>query len=387
MAYLGASPLGGFTSPAKDSFSGDNSTTAFTMTQSVGSPNQIDVFVDNVRQAPPTAYTVSDKTITFTGTPATGTNNIYVVHKHIGIGTGGLIPTSGRDSDRVTTMTVDGNLNTKGNVIGNVVHPFTLDGTDGSSSNVGDNVLEETDGDMLLQETASDDLNKVGQVDTTNFQFDNNVLVKGNVEVQGSLKAPTTGDSVIIESGTDATTGFLVLDSSAASTDVGEQILFEDGTGDPANYFNNNIKFSGDVKVGSATITEDTTNNQLKINDQVVSFGKTTIGATQIVASDTFKGATDSVLLDFNTFQNFIITLDGNITLANPSTENVGQTGVMVFIQDGSGSRSLTLGGDYESVGGSGITLSTGANAVDILPYMVVAANRIALGAPQLAFA
>ena len=387
MAYLGASPLGGFTSPAKDSFSGDNSTTAFTMTQSVGSPNQIDVFVDNVRQEPTTAYTVSDKTITFTGTPATGTNNIYVVHKHIGIGTGGLIPTSGRDKDRVTTMTVDGNLNTKGNVIGNVVHPFTLDGTDGSSSNVGDNILEETDGDMLLQETASDDLNKVGQVDTTNFQFDNNVLVKGNVEVQGSLKAPTTGDTVVIETGTDATTGFLILDSSAASTDVGEQILFEDGTGDPANYFNNNIKFSSDIKVGSATITEDTSNNQLKINDQVVSFGKAVIGSTQIVASDTFKGATDSVLLDFNSFQNFILTLDGNITLANPTTENVGQSGIIVAIQDGSGSRSLTLASDYESVGGAGITLSTGANAVDILPYMVVAANRIAIGAPQLAFA
>ena len=114
---------------------------------------------------------------------------------------------------------------------------------------------------------------------------------------------------------------------------------------------------------------------------------KLIIGATQIVNSDTFKGATDSVLLDFNSFQNFIITLEGNVTLANPSTENVGQTGVMVFIQDSSGSRSLTLGGDYESVGGSGITLSTGGNAVDILPYMVVAANRIALGAPQLAFA
>ena len=392
MAYLGASPLASFASPSKDTFSGDNSTTAFTMGQSVGDPNQIEVFVDNVRQEPTSAYTVSDTTLTFTGTPATGSNNIYVIHKQGVIGNG-LLPTTGRDSDRVTTMTVDGNstvkgnLNTQGNLIGNVVHPFTLDGTDGSSTNAGDNILEETDGDMLLQETASDDLNKVGQVDTTNFQFDNNVLVKGNVEVQGNLKAPTTGDSVVIESGTDGTTGFLVLDSSAASTDVGEQVLFEDGTGDPANYFNNNIKFSGDVKVGSATITEDTTNNQLKINDQVVSFGKTTIGATQIVKSDTFKGATDSVLLDFNAFQNFIITLDGNITLANPSTENVGQTGIMVFIQDGSGSRSLTLAGDYESVGGSGITLSTGANAVDILPYMVVAANRIALGAPQLAFA
>ena len=393
MAYLGASPLSSFASPAKDSFSGNNSTTSFTMSQSVGDPNQIEVFVDNVRQEPTSAYTVSDTTLSFTGTPATGTNNIYVVHKQGVIGNG-LLPTQGRSTDRVTNMTVDGDLNTKGNIAGNILHPITLDGTDGSSSDAGDNlVLEGTDssstnaGDMILHEINTDDINKVGQVDTTNFQFDNNVLVKGNVEVQGNLKAPTTGDTVIIETGTDATTGFLVLDSSAASTDVGEQILFEDGTGDPANYFNNNIKFSGDVKVGSATITEDTTNNQLKINDQVVAFGKTTIGATQIVESDTFKGATDSVLLDFNSFQNFIITLEGNVTLANPTTENVGQSGIMVFIQDGSGSRSLTLGGDYESAGCSGITLSTGANAVDILPYMVVAANRIALGAPQLAFA
>ena len=393
MAYLGASPLASFASPSKDTFSGDNSTTSFTMGQSVGDPNQIEVFVDNVRQEPTSAYTVSDTTLSFTGTPATGTNNIYVVHKQGVIGNG-LLPTQGRSTDRVTNMTVDGDLNTKGNIAGNILHPITLDGTDGSSSDAGDNlVLEGTDssstnaGDMILHEINTDDINKVGQVDTTNFQFDNNVLVKGNVEVQGNLKAPTTGDTVIIETGTDATTGFLVLDSSAASTDVGEQILFEDGTGDTANYFNNNIKFSGDLKVGSATITEDTTNNQLKINDQVVAFGKTTIGATQIVESDTFKGATDSVLLDFNSFQNFIITLEGNVTLANPTTENVGQSGIMVFIQDGSGSRSLTLGGDYESAGGSGITLSTGANAVDILPYMVVAANRIALGAPQLAFA
>ena len=393
MAYLGASPLASFASPSKDTFSGDNSTTAFTMGQSVGDPNQIEVFIDNVRQEPTSAYTVSDTTLSFTGTPATGTNNIYVVHKQGVIGNG-LLPTQGRSTDRVTNMTVDGDLNTKGNIAGNILHPITLDGTDGSSSDAGDNlVLEGTDssstnaGDMILHEINTDDINKVGQVDTTNFQFDNNVLVKGNVEVQGNLKAPTTGDTVIIETGTDATTGFLVLDSSAASTDVGEQILFEDGTGDPANYFNNNIKFSGDVKVGSATFTEDTTNNQLKINDQIVAFGKTTIGATQIVESDTFKGATDSVLLDFNSFQNFIITLEGNVTLANPTTENVGQSGIMVFIQDGSGSRSLTLGGDYESAGGSGITLSTGANAVDILPYMVVAANRIALGAPQLAFA
>ena len=366
MAYLGASPLSSFASPAKDSFSGNNSTTSFTMSQSVGDPNQIEVFVDNVRQEPTSAYTVSDTTLSFTGTPATGTNNIYVVHKQGVIGNG-LLPTQGRSTDRVTNMTVDGDLNTKGNIAGNILHPITLDGTDGSSSDAGDNlVLEGTDssstnaGDMILHEINTDDINKVGQVDTTNFQFDNNVLVKGNVEVQGNLKAPTTGDTVIIETGTDATTGFLVLDSSAASTDVGEQILFEDGTGDPSNFFNNNITFSGDVELS-----------------------KSVTAKTQVIES---PGATTT--LDFENNQNFIIKIGANLTLSNSATGNlnIGQTGVIVFIQDATGSRTLTLSSDFESPAAGGITLTTTAKATDIVPYIILGPNRILLGTPQLAF-
>ena len=362
MAYLGASPLASFASPSKDTFSGDNSTTAFTMGQSVGDPNQIEVFVDNVRQEPTSAYTVNGTTLTFTGTPATGSNNIYVIHKQGVIGNG-LLPTSGRDSDRVGSLTVTG----ASTLTGNVTTSGNISATSGSI-------------------TAGGALSGVTTLTTTST-----ATIGGDTAITGNLRSDTSADGIQIDAtdGSASNAGDLILldGTDGSATNAGSSLLYEDGTGDPANYFNNNIKFSGDVKVGSATITEDTTNNQLQINDQVVSFGKTTIGATQIVNSDTFKGATDSVLLDFNSFQNFIITLEGNVTLANPSTENVGQTGVMVFIQDSSGSRSLTLGGDYESVGGSGITLSTGANAVDILPYMVVAANRIALGAPQLAFA
>ena len=358
MAYLGASPLASFASPSKDTFSGDNSTTSFTMGQSVGDPNQIEVFVDNVRQEPTSAYTVNGTTLTFTGTPATGSNNIYVIHKQGVIGNG-LLPTSGRDSDRVGSLTVTG----ASTLTGNITTSGNISATSGSI-------------------TAGGALSGVTTLTTSST-----ATIGGDTSITGNLRSDNSADGIQLDS-TDGSANagdLILLDGTDGS--AGSSLLYEDGTGDPANYFNNNIKFSGDVKVGSATITEDTTNNQLQINDQVVSFGKTTIGATQIVNSDTFAGATDSVLLDFNSFQNFIITLEGNVTLANPSTENVGQTGVMVFIQDSSGSRSLTLGGDYESVGGSGITLSTGANAVDILPYMVVAANRIALGAPQLAFA
>ena len=80
-------------------------------------------------------------------------------------------------------------------------------------------------------------------------------------------------------------------------------------------------------------------------------------------------------------------TLTGNVTLANPSTEQVGQSGFIACIQDGTGSRTLSLGTDYETAGAAGITLTTTASATDLIPYLVVASNRILLGTPQLAFA
>ena len=111
-------------------------------------------------------------------------------------------------------------------------------------------------------------------------------------------------------------------------------------------------------------------------------FTKALRGSTQTVGSQT-----GSVTLDFDTYQNFVLTATGNVTLANPSTESVGQSGIIVFIQDGTGSRTLSLGTDYETAGGAGLTISTAANAVDVIPYFVKAAGSIQLGAPQLAFA
>ena len=118
----------------------------------------------------------------------------------------------------------------------------------------------------------------------------------------------------------------------------------------------------------------------------IASTGVTTFSKAVVGSTDTDTSNTGSVTLDFNTNQNFVLTFTGNVTLANPSTESVGQTGVITCIQDGTGSRTLSLGTDYETVGGAGITLSTGANSVDVIPYVVKASGSIQLGAPQLAF-
>jgi hypothetical protein len=112
-----------------------------------------------------------------------------------------------------------------------------------------------------------------------------------------------------------------------------------------------------------------------------------TVTGTAVATTDTDTSNTGSITLDFATKQNFVLTLTGNVTLANPSTEQVGQSGFIAFIQDGTGSRTVSLGTDYETAAAAGLTLTATASATDLVPYLVVASNRILLGTPQLAFA
>ena len=68
-------------------FNGDGSTTDFTLDVAPSSTLDIEVFVGNVRQDPNSAYTVSGTTLSFTGAPPSGTNNVYVVHQAKSVGT------------------------------------------------------------------------------------------------------------------------------------------------------------------------------------------------------------------------------------------------------------------------------------------------------------
>ena len=89
MAFIGT-PLdtrNTFQSLQGKRFNGDGSTTDFTLDVSPGNVLDIEVFVGNVRQDPNSAYTLSGTTLTFTGAPPSGTNNIYVVHQAKSVGT------------------------------------------------------------------------------------------------------------------------------------------------------------------------------------------------------------------------------------------------------------------------------------------------------------
>ena len=191
------------------------------------------------------------------------------------------------------------------------------------------------------------------------------------------------------------------------TTDSANPILkFYDGSDDITFATFNTSANTVNVSDSSTSVSGDTS-PQLGGNLDVVTFsivstsnrdinitpngtGRIVLGNATIPATETATIST-SKTLDFDTNQNFILTLgSGANTLANPTTEasNVGQTGVIEFIQPSSGSAgTVSLGTDYETVGGSGLTLSSANNAKDIVPYMILAENSIALGIPQLAFA
>ena len=77
MPYLGNTPASRFTSMDKQTITGDGGTD-YTLDHAVGSEQEIEVFVNNVRQEPSVAYTVVGTALTMTGNVAS-TDDFYVV--------------------------------------------------------------------------------------------------------------------------------------------------------------------------------------------------------------------------------------------------------------------------------------------------------------------
>jgi hypothetical protein len=93
----------------------------------------------------------------------------------------------------------------------------------------------------------------------------------------------------------------------------------------------------------------------------------------------TISALTDgaTITADFAAANNFSVTLGGSRTLANPSNQTAGQSGCIWITQDGTGSRTLAYGSQWDFTGGTAPTLSTTAAAVDCLVYAVQSSTKI----------
>ena len=173
MSYIGNQPAANFASVTKDTFSGNASTTAFTLSKT-GTTNGVAVFVENVRQIPTTAYAVSGTTLTFTAAPPTGTNNIYVLHHNSPASTAthpsaqALTATSGTFSAGVSGTT--------GTFTGTVTAGSTLDMN-------GTELILDADADTSITADTDDQIDfKTGGSDRMSIGSDGHVTISnGNL--------------------------------------------------------------------------------------------------------------------------------------------------------------------------------------------------------------
>jgi len=128
MSFIGNVPAEAYSPVAKDTFSGDDSTTDFTLSIPA-TTNGVEVLVENVQQEPTTAYTISGTTLSFTAAPVTGTNNIYVIHRGPAVQT--IVPPAGVAID-ASTVDATGDISTEGDLKVEVTSGgiYTITGTD-----------------------------------------------------------------------------------------------------------------------------------------------------------------------------------------------------------------------------------------------------------------
>jgi hypothetical protein len=105
------------------------------------------------------------------------------------------------------------------------------------------------------------------------------------------------------------------------------------------------------------------------------------LSTNNVWAAAALQTLTDAATVtpDFSTGFDFIwIIAAAGRTLANATNPKVGQKGVIYLVQDATGGRTITTwGGNYKFSGGTKPTLSTAANAVDIVSYCVKSATEI----------
>ncbi len=71
------------------------------------------------------------------------------------------------------------------------------------------------------------------------------------------------------------------------------------------------------------------------------------------------------------------LTLGGNRTIAAPTNVKPGFTYILQLYQDGDGSRTVTWNSVFKWAGGTAPTLSTGANAVDIISFVADSSGNL----------
>ena len=119
------------------------------------------------------------------------------------------------------------------------------------------------------------------------------------------------------------------------------------------------------------------------LNTLVFDNGGTSGGNGRVTTKGTIGEVSDlgnksgDITIDFKTANNFSMTLTGTSVLKNPTTLVAGQSGVLFIIQDSTGGRAASFESYWDFSDGTAPTLSTGANAVDMIAWIARSSTKI----------
>ena len=396
MPHLGTQPPTGFKTTTKQSFSGDNSTTAFTLNRASSSNTDLEIFVDNIQQEPTTAYSVSGTTLTFTEAPPTGTNNVYVVNR--GGDQNGLLPPQdlgttdyifgddisfnsdsaklnfGADSDITITHVADTGLNLKNANTGDD-NPMVLTLQTGDTDIAADDILgainfqapdEGTGTDAILVAAG---IEAVSEGDFSSSSNATKLSFKTGASEAASEKMSiaSTGATTITTSGNEDT---LSLVSTDADANAGPQLVFNRNSASPAdNDLLGKIKYSGNddggnsvdyatVNIRAKDVSDGSEDGEYDISTIV---GGTSRSRVRIDGSETIFNE-NSVDVDFRVESNgdanmfFVDGGNDRIYMGRNVTDGVGNARLQIEAQDGEAGLSIHRGS--ASTGGGKIFFS-----------------------------
>jgi hypothetical protein len=194
--------------------------------------------------------------------------------------------------------------------------------------------------------------------------------------------SPQLGGSLDIQTNDITGDGNLDLtDSGRVKLGTGDDLqIYHNGSGSFIDAYTNNLQIRND---GSEVIASFNRNSGVELYFDNAKKFESTVRGVEITGNATgpISSLSDgsTITVDFGTSCNFTVTLGGNRTFGDPdnTASSVGSSGSIFIVQDGTGSRTASFHADYKFPGGTAPTLSTAANAIDRLDYIVRGNNDV----------
>ena len=368
---------GGTASTAVNEYSGNGSTTAFTLSSDPGTENNTQVYIDGVYQEKGT-YSVSGTTLTFSTAPPNGTSVEVLVNSVSDTGTpsDGTVTTDKLADDAVTSAKLAHTLDV-----------VTSLGVGGGSTNG----VSISQGAIAIKNGGAQSYIDF-YCESSNAHYAR-ILAPAHASFAGNitLTLPATTDTLVGKTTTDTLTNKTLtspkINEDVAVTSTATEINLLDGvtaTTSELNILDGVTATATEINLLDGVTATTTELNYLDITtlgtteaskavtadaNGVVKFDNAIIEESTALTSDT------SVTLNIRDGSVYTITLAHNIgtfTWSNPAGSGYSSSFTLKVTQDGTGSRTISWPASVDWAGGTAPTLSTGANDVDVFVFFTV---------------